>query len=231
MKPRRSAPAAAGFTLIEIMLALAILGMIMATLWGMFTQTAKAKQRFEAAQERLHTARLALMRMTREIEMAYVGSETTLVQEKRTMFVGTAHPDIDELRFSYFGHQRLRADATEGDTAVVLYYGERDPDDRSVVNIMRRETRRLDYRDPSSIPGEAYILCPNVSRLKFSYYDPRKREWRDEWSTLSADGQLYPPSHVRIMLTVYDERGREVTYTSAARIQMTELVRYQAGAG
>jgi len=38
------------------------------------------------------------------------------------MFVGTTHADLDELRFSWFGHQRLRADRPEADTAVVSYF-------------------------------------------------------------------------------------------------------------
>jgi hypothetical protein len=33
------------------------------------------------------------------------------------------------LRFSWFGHLRLRADAAEGDTALVSYFPQPDPDD------------------------------------------------------------------------------------------------------
>ena len=37
----------------------------------------------------------------------------------------------------------------------------------------------------------------------------------------------YLPTHVRIMLTVVDERGKEVSYSTDARIQMTEKVGYR----
>ena len=35
------------------------------------------------------------------------------------------------------------------------------------------------------------------------------------------------PSHVRISLTVLDERGKEVSFATDARIQMTEAVGYR----
>jgi general secretion pathway protein J len=65
-----------------------------------------------------------------------------------------------------------------------------------------------------------------VVKVKFTYYDYKKKEWLNEWSTTSATGFQYSPSHVRIALTVIDERGREVTYQTDARIHMTERVVY-----
>jgi hypothetical protein len=44
---------------------------------------------------------------------------------------------------------------------------------------------------------------------------------------MGADGLQYLPTHVRIALTIYDEKGREQTFTSSARIMMTERVAYR----
>jgi hypothetical protein len=92
---------------------------------------------------------------------------------------------------------------------------------------MRRETRRLQLDDPKLVAGETYVLCPDVAKLKFSYYDYKKKEWQTDWSTVSASGFQYPPSHVRITLTVIDERGQEVSYSTSARIRMTDRVGYR----
>ncbi len=217
-----------GFTLIEVMLAMAIMTFVTALLWGSFAQMSKTKMRVEKAQERTHTVRVALMRMTREIEMAYISeNERSGAEERRTMFVGTASGSIDKLRFSWFGHQRLRADRPESDTSLVSYFAEPDPEDRMVTNLMRRETRRLETKDPDRIPGETYILCPDVISVKFSYYDFKKKEWQEEWTTIGADGAQYLPTQVRISLKFLDERRQEVTFTSTARIQMTERVSYR----
>ena len=229
-QPRALRDSGGGFTLLEVILAFAILGFITTILWGTFSQTAAVKKRTEAVQDRAHAARVALMRLTRELEMAFLSdSENPFATERRTMFIATSHRDIDELRFSWFGRQRLRGDIPEADTSVVMYYGEPDPDDRSVMNLMRRETRRLEAADPQSLLGESYVLCPGISRLKFSFYDYKnqKKEWREEWTTVGADGLQYLPTHVRIALTIFDEKGQEQTYTSSARIMMTERVAYR----
>ncbi|HVV48836.1 MAG TPA: prepilin-type N-terminal cleavage/methylation domain-containing protein, partial [Polyangia bacterium] len=195
--PIRSRPREGGFTLIEVMLALAILTFVTSIMWGSFSQTAANKRALESAQERMHTVRTALNRMARELEMAYLSdSENTAIAERRTFFVGASRGDVDELQFSNFAHQRLRAGANEGDTALISYFGERDPDDRRVLNLMRRETRRLQADDPNTLLGESYVLCPDVSRVKFAYYDQTLKQWNNDWSTLNASGQAYLPAHV-----------------------------------
>jgi general secretion pathway protein J len=222
--PRREA----GFTLLEVMLALGILGFLTTIMWGSFSQTVATKRALETAQDRIHTVRVSLLRMAREIEMAYLSdNENTALTYRRTFLTSSPHGDVDELQFSAFAHQRLRAGANEGDTSLITYFGERDPDDRRIVNLMRRETRRLQAEDPNSLTGEAYVLCPDVKRVKFEFYDHKKKEWENEWSTLNASGTPYLPSHVRITITVVDERGQDVSYSTDARIRMTEKVSYR----
>ena len=217
-----------GFTMIELMLALAIFALITTIMFGSFSQTASSKRVIQSDQERTHSVRVALMRMAREIEMAYMSdNENTAISYRRTLFVGSARVDVDELMFSTFAHQRLRGGAAEGDTALLTYFGARDPDDRRVLNLMRRETRRLQAEDPATLPGEAYILCPDVSKVKFAYFDHKKKEWATDWSTLDASGMPYLPTHIRITITILDQRGREVSYSTDARIQLPEKVGYR----
>jgi hypothetical protein len=111
---------------------------------------------------------------------------------------------------------------------VVTYYGARDPDDGTITNLMRRETRRLQAEDPKSLAGESYVLCPDVVSVKFSFYDFIKKEWQREWDT-HTPGLERLPSHVRITLVVKDERGKEVSYSTDARIHMTEKVEQGQG--
>jgi general secretion pathway protein J len=217
----RSRARASGFTLIEILLAMAILAFITTIMWGSFSQTATNKRALEAAQERVHTARVALMRMARELEMAYTATETSPGAYTRTFLTASSQASVDQVSFSTFAHQRLRGGLAESDTSIVTYYGERDPDDPRVTNLMRRETRRLQAEDPTTLAAEAYVLCPDVARVKVTFYDYKKKEWEHDWNTHTV-GAEYLPSHVRISLTVVDERGQEVTYSTDARIRMTE---------
>jgi general secretion pathway protein J len=224
--------ASSGFTMIELMLAMAIFAFITTIMWGSFSQTASTKKTIQSEQDRAHTVRVALTRMARELEMAYLSdNENTAITNRRTFFAASARADVDEVTFASFAHQRLRAGAAEGDSALISYYGAPDPDNRRVLNLMRRETRRLQAEDPSSLLGEAYILCPDVARVKFAFYDHRKKEWQTDWSTLDASGTPYLPAHVRITLTIVDDRGQEVSYSTDARIQVTENVSYRPAPG
>jgi general secretion pathway protein J len=219
----------AGFTMIEVMLVMAILAFVTTLMWGSFSQMATNKRALEAAQERTHTVRVALMRMARELEMAYLVSEiSTGGQYTRTFLTASSQAAVDEVSFSTFAHQRLRGGLNEGDAAVVTYYGARDPDDGTITNLMRRETRRLQAEDPKSLAGESYVLCPDVVSVKFSFYDFIKKEWQREWDT-HTPGLERLPSHVRITLVVKDERGKEVSYSTDARIHMTEKVEQGQG--
>jgi general secretion pathway protein J len=214
---------ARGFTLIEIMVAVSIVAIVTTLTWGAFKNTFNTKSQIEAQATRYRTVRLALERMAREISMAYVSqNEDTSQAERRTRFYGKRHSDIDELMFSYFGHQRLYQDANECDTALVYYYSARDKEDSRKTNLMRRETRRLSNYKIDEQAGEADVVCDDVVKLQLSYWDARDKIWREEWITTSADGQPDRlPSKVKITLTVRDERGKEVPFQTEARLAMS----------
>ncbi|HEX9104364.1 MAG TPA: prepilin-type N-terminal cleavage/methylation domain-containing protein [Polyangia bacterium] len=220
---------ARGFTLIEVMVAVSILAIVTVLTWSSFKQTFATKSAIEAQAGRYRTVRLALERMAHELSMVYVSqNEDTSQAERRTRLVGKHHNDIDEVLFSYFGHQRLYQDANEADTALVYYYAGRDRDDSRKQNLMRRETRRLSYLKIDEQPGEADIVCDDVIKLKLDYYDHRDKVWRDEWVTTALDGQPDRlPSKIRITLTVHDERGREVPFQTEVRVALSEPLNNQ----
>jgi len=178
MTARRSS---SGFTMVELMLAMAIFAFITTLMWGSFSQTATSKRAIQNEQERAHTVRVALMRMSRELEMAYLSdNENTAITNRRTFFTASARADVDEVTFSSFAHQRLRAGVPEGDTSLISYFGARDPDDRRVLNLMRRETRRLQAEDPNVMTAETYVLCPDVARVKFTFWDHKLKAWQND---------------------------------------------------
>jgi hypothetical protein len=90
---------------------------------------------------------------------------------------------------------------------------------------MRRETRRLNYLKIEAAAGRADIVCDDVVRLQFDYYDVREKAWREDWSTLAADGQsARMPGKIKITLTVRDERGLDVPFTTEVRPVLQEPV-------
>jgi general secretion pathway protein J len=219
----RQARGAAGFTLVEIMLAIAILTTMLTLVWASFSLTAKSKAKAEAISERYHQLRLAMHRMSREISMAFLSkNEITGTLRPRTMFVGKRESQIDELTFSSFAHMRLREDAKESDQSLITYFAAPDPEDRSRTNLMRRETRRLGVEKPGE-EGPAYVMMEDVVGLHFEYFDATANEWREAWNTTSADGQADRlPAKIRILLTIRDEKDKEVTFRTATRTHLID---------
>ena len=219
-----------GFTLIEIMVSVAIHAMMSTLVWSSFKQTSLTKKNVETQALRYRTVRIALDRMAKELSMAFLSQdEDTSQPERRTRFVGKQQANVHQVTFSYFGHQRLYEDSPEGDTAVVMYYSEPDREKRGTTNLMRRESRRLGYVRPEELAGETDVMCDDIVQLKLTYWDSRAKEWREDWNTSSADGQPDRlPSKVKIVLTVHDERGQEVPFTTQIHIAMQEPLNLKA---
>jgi general secretion pathway protein J len=195
--------------------------------WGTATQTMNAKRHFGAIQDRYREARSAMARMVADLEMTYIsGNEDRTLNDVRTFFIGESSGDVNELRFSSFAHQRLYADANEGDQTIVRYYSAPDKQDRRKTNIMRRETKRLGNEKPESLPGEADVIFGDVAKLKFSYFDVKANEWKDSWSTASIESQNKLPDRVRIQLSFLDDEEKEITLTTQAKIHVSEMLQF-----
>jgi general secretion pathway protein J len=216
----------AGFTLVEVLLAVGIVVIITTLLWGSFSSTLRIKRNTEEMQDRYHTIYVALDRMARDINLAYLSqNELPSVVDRRTYFVYQPGM-LTRLDFSSLGHQHVYRDSREGDTGIVSYYLAPDPVDRQRTHLWRRESRRLvSLPELPKTSGEAFVVCPDATSFRVSFFDSRQNEWRDDWNTTTADGQPNRlPARVHVELTVKDERGVSATFGTDAKIRMDEPV-------
>ncbi len=229
---RRARNRAGGFTLVELMVAIAVLAVMMVFAWGSISQSVRAKIVFGAVQDRYREARNALTRIVHDLEMAYLsGNEDRTQIETRTFFVGEASGDVQNVRFSAFAHTPLYSDANESDQTVIAYYGASDRDNRGQENVIRRESRRMANQGErwDTAPGEADVLFTNVKKLKLTYFDVRANEWKDSWTTQGVEGSAgRVPDRVKVALTFLDESGKEITLTAQARIYLQEALNFYA---
>lgn len=218
---------ARGFTLMEVMVAVAITA-LMGTVVAMAFQTGfNAKDVVEGEAERYRMVRVALNRMAREIGSAYVSDRYDLRRfrdqnDRPTNFVG----ENDKLLFTTFAHQRLYTDVKESDQAVVEYFVENSTDRaaRGRQDLKRRVNPNVGERMDRG--GTTDVLFEGVKKLEFEYWNSEKKEWDDEWDTRRADQKSLLPTRVRITVTALDENGKEARYTTQTRIMLnTELPR------
>jgi general secretion pathway protein J len=211
-----------GLTLIEVMVAMAIIAIVSTLLYTGFTQTARNKRRIETEMNRHHEIRMGLERISRELSMAFVSAQlnpSPALQVVQTAFVGTESGGGSRLDFTSFAHQRLYRDAHESDQNELSYFLADDPDDASLDVLARREQQRID--DDPRDGGQAQVLIRDVTGFELSYLDPQTGEWLSTWDT--TQGAMQPnrlPSQVFIKLTVPNVRGQGPEQTFGTRVSL-----------
>jgi general secretion pathway protein J len=213
----------AGMTLIEVLIALAMVSFMLIMAWSTTSSVAEAQRFFENVQERNHEIRVAMSRMAKDLSSAYIsGNEDKSLDNRRTLLVGKETSPVDELRFSSLGHMSLWANANESEQTLISYHAVRDREESGKTNLVRRESRRLSNEPWESEPAEVDLLLRDVERVAFEYFDPRDNEWQDSWDSTGADAENNRlPERVRITVTIKNG-DREVKYTTQARVMMQE---------
>jgi general secretion pathway protein J len=218
----------AGLTLLEVMIASAIMVVMLTLGWTTLSHTTNAKNRAETFELRNHEIRLALNRVVMDLEAAYLSkNEEAASSYPRTQFVGKSGGAIPEIRFSTFGHRVLWADANESEQTLISYEALQDKQKSSQTNWIRREQRRLSHRNITEEPAEYDVLLRDIDKVTFEFWDWKAESWKDRWDTTTGDGERGRlPSRVRITLVTKNANGEEYKLTTQARILMQEPLNF-----
>lgn len=224
MTARRQRARESGLTLLEILIAIAIMAVMMALAWRTLSSTATTRQTFEAFEQRNHELRMALGRVAADFEAAYLSKhEDANATYPRTMFIAKANSKLPEIRFSTMGHRVLWADANESEQTVIWYLSRQDPERPGKIDWVRREQRRQSNDPPEELASEFDVLLRDVTKVELTYWNWKTLEWVDTWDTTQSDGQRgWLPSRVKIAITVKDATDKDYTLTTQARILMQE---------
>ena len=100
------------------------------------------------------------------------------------------------------------------------HWADTRPIENGKTSLFRRVKPQIDEEPDRG--GPRAVLADDVLRFSVQAWDPKDREWRDEWDSGSPQrtgGALIPP-RVRIAITVKDEQGRERTWSTQSRLQL-----------
>jgi general secretion pathway protein J len=219
-----------GFTLLEIIVAVAITAAIGATIAAAFTSGFRAKELVESEAEQYRGLRTSMDRMVREIAAAFVsdrydGRRYRDQSDRPTNFIGSR----DRLVFTSLAHQRLYADAKESDQMVVEYSVKTSTKKgaHNQQDLMRRENPNVYGEDKLERGGVEDVLLEDVKRIEFSYWDSDQKDWVNDWDTRKLEKKSILPTRVRFTLVRSDESGHEQRYTTEARVMLnTEIPRF-----
>ncbi|MCC6527432.1 MAG: prepilin-type N-terminal cleavage/methylation domain-containing protein [Polyangiaceae bacterium] len=203
-------PGTTAFTLIEVLVALAILAMMSLLIYGALDGLRRTSKAVATVDDRYSQGRLATTRMARELSMAFLSAHEPFAQVqvvRKTAFVGIADHPGGRVNFTSFSHRRLAHQSHESDQNELSYFLTRNPA-TGKQDLVRREAKHIDT-DPAH-GGTVQVMAEDVERFELRYYDPVSASWLDSWDSTQAAGQfLRLPSEVSIVLVLGNAIGSD----------------------
>jgi general secretion pathway protein J len=204
MSKRRSRRRWLGFTLIEVIISIAILAAITSLLFGAFSALKRSKDGLSRVQDRQREARLAMARITRELQSAYLSAHMPLNQAllvQKTIFKSERGTPADRLDFTAFANKRLDKNAHVSDQCELSYFGSPNPDGSGTTDLVRRIDTELDLEPDKG--GKVEVLATDIDLFDLQYLDAQSGEWLESWDTTQTTGQPDRlPLQVRVILVL-----------------------------
>ena len=202
--PRHARPNR-GFTLVELLVAIVVLSLISVLIYNAFASMKRTREGIERVDDRYREGRLAMTRMTRELQSAYISLHAPINQSlliQRTAFIGTSGTPADRLDFNSFSNRRMDKNSHISDQCELSYFGSSNPDLSGVTDLARRFSTTLDM-DPKK-GGRVEVLATDIDLFDLQYLDPLSGNWVDTWDTTQTlTGQpARLPVQVRILLVL-----------------------------
>ena len=208
-----------GFTLLEILIAVAILALISMLIWYTFSQVFKTIDIVRADSDLMRTVRQVTSRVPGEMSSAYLPVNlTSPTSTVKYEFVAEDRGDLDRVRFQAFAHSKFYEDANESDEAELEYYTESDTKHPGLYRLMRREDPTLDDRPEEG--GATLVVADRLKVFNLEYYDKNRDQWYDSWDTSRTDNANRLPSAMRMKVVFVDSDKREREYITAAVLRL-----------
>ncbi|MEI9949519.1 MAG: prepilin-type N-terminal cleavage/methylation domain-containing protein [Pseudomonadota bacterium] len=196
---------ARGFTLVELLVAIVVLSLISVLIYNAFASMKRSREGIERIDDRYREGRLAMTRMIRELQSAYISLHApinTSLLIQRTAFVGSTGTPADRLDFNSFSNRRMDKNSHVSDQCELSYFGSPNPDLSGVTDLARRISTSLDLEPKKG--GRVEVLATDIDLFDLQYLDPISGNWVDTWDTTQAvTGQpARLPVQVRIVLVL-----------------------------
>lgn len=207
-----------GFTLIEVMIAVAILAVMSVLIYTSVSQTIASKDDTEKKDEINHSAALAMTKMASDLEMAFLLNGPDFLGSQgfmKTVFTGTE----EKMNFPSLSHTRYFKDSPEADFGEVGYFLEDDKEEQGNKILMRRESKKVDEKPEEG--GVSDPLLDHVKSIHFEFYDAQKKDWVKSWDSSQLETANRLPRAVKIEIQVMDKESEEpLRYSTIAEVKL-----------
>jgi prepilin-type N-terminal cleavage/methylation domain-containing protein len=210
-----------GFTLIEIMLAVAILGVIMVMLASSFHAVAAGKTHAEGRLLSNRQARALLAQLSNELH----GAVQTPLIASHVMLVGQGRMQngapLDNLIISTIDSGHHRSISSFGTEELISYSGQPNPQHRGWYMLMREQRSALLTATAGVKLAPPVILAANVLAFHVRYFNGNI--WVESWDSNSLPPGTQLPPAMSIDLVMAGPGGAPVRLSTQVSLPMAYM--------
>jgi general secretion pathway protein J len=213
-------PRSGGFTLVEILIAIFILGLVMATVYASYSGILTTSHTMEEELDIYKMARAAMDRMIKDLSSLQTSSGPAgssgsfdLRSEKKKL----NNIEFHSLSFWSASHLAFGENQGEGRPAMIGYRVQEN-DDRKSYSLWRSDesgAKPVDIKNTQ----EGFIICKNIDTFRLTFYDANGAE-TDSWdsSSESAEQKGNAPAAVKIELFLVNQSDQEKPYKFMTKV-------------
>ncbi len=211
-----------GFTLLEILIAIAILALVISSLYGAYSSTLETTEIVASVRNVDQVARLSLVQMADDFKSLYYEKPQAESEDSPYHFGGGMEVEGEEgaiVEFAATSH--LGFDMTFPNLRInrVSYILEKQPDNELYYRLVRKE---LAFAD---LPGErdetVVELADGIESLTLTYLNEEGQTF-SQWDSKAKETEGLLPRLVQIRLQMAGDKSRVFTTSVAIREQQAE---------
>lgn len=190
----------AGFTLIEVVIAVALLSLILSSVYGIFTTISATEQRLQSESDLYHQARVIFDRLGRELSGSYLATSN-----ENSAFRASNETSVNA--YLSFTSTSAITNGVQQAGLVRLRY-ELNNEQGKVVNRLLRSSAPLFAPEDQQ---NTQRLSSQIKKLQWRFYDGNN--WQDSWDstqnntlpqTVEISMELMNNSHEISVMTAFD---------------------------
>jgi len=201
-----------GFTLIEILIAILILGTVLTTVYAAYTGTLRIVKDTGYEDDIYSMARVTMKRMTEDLESICKYKESfKIISGKRAI----NEQEFTEISFLSSAHLNF-TDGNSSGLAFINYFLVEDSEKEGYV-LVRKDVLYKGEKDEEIERSGGFILCNKLQSLKYIFFDSKGEE-HETWDSDSEAQKGKAPAIVSIHLEFTNPDDENMPYRFMTKV-------------